>query len=314
MPSFSMNLRVYPCVRDEGSREKISVMQSLWILLATFATTCGFVLTKTVDPAVAFFDILLVRSTFMLAVAGGLAYWNGMSIGTKHPLLHLIRAAAGFTALSINIVVVRHLPLAVSQTLIFMAPLFVTGYAIGRGLWQGRRPDWKLALTVVVGFGGVLLVYRPASGLGMGFYALLAVFSAMMTAVTGLVLKQMGRLGEPVVRTVFLFSLAGVVLSGIAVMLFSMQNLADLFCNPILLAIGLTSAVAHLAQAQGWGKGKPLLCACLQFSPIPFAALADAVFFDCFPGTLSLVGIAVIALSELSGVLLVRREGEARSN
>lgn len=289
-------------------------MQSLWILLATFATTCGFVLTKTVDPAVAFFDILLVRSAFMLVVAGGLAYWNGTSIGTSHPLLHLVRAAAGFAALSINIVVVRHLPLAVSQTLIFMAPLFVTTYAILRGVWRGERADGKLALTVVVGFLGVLLVYRPASGLGMGVYALLAIFSAMMTAVTGLVLKQMGRLGEPVVRTVFLFSLAGVILSGIAVTLFSTQNWVELFCDPILLAIGFTSAVAHLAQAQGWGKGKPLLCACLQFSPIPFAALADVLFFDCFPGTLSLVGIAVIALAELAGVLLVRREGKTRSN
>lgn len=284
-------------------------MQSLWLLLATFAATCGFALTKAVDPAVAFFDILFVRSAFMLVVAGGGALIAGIPLGTRHPWLHAARAAAGFSALSLNIIVVRHLPLAVSQTLIFMAPLFVTLCTLGRSFVRGRRPDLRLAFVVALGFAGVLLVYRPASGSGAGIYMLLGVVSAMLAACTGLILKRLGGGGEPVVRTVFIFSAAGLLLSGAAVGLFSDQDVPGLFTDPLLLAIGFTSAVSHLAQAQGWGKGRPMLCACLQFSPVPFAALLDAFVFNAVPGGMTLLGIAVVILAEISGVLLVHGEG-----
>mgnify|MGYP004687105369 CR=1 FL=1 len=286
-------------------------MQSLWILVAALLTCAGYAVTKAVDPATAFFEILFVRSGFMLAAAALLALATRTSPLTAHPGLHLARALTGVAALSLNIVVVRHLPLAVAQTLIYMSPVLVAAWLALRGMLSGRRPKagfGGLVLAVLAGFAGVVLINRPGEA-GAWLWCGLALLSAALVAASGLLLARLGRFGEPPVRTVLLFALASVIASGAACAVLSSDSPLRLFADPLLLAIGLTTAGAQLAQAQGWGKGGRMLCAAMQFSAIPFAALLDAVCFGKVPDAAALLGVAVIMAAEAGGVMLERRRG-----
>lgn len=138
-------------------------MQSFWILVATFSTALTYAAMKLAGADCSFYEILFVRSTYLAAAAVLLACVGGVSLATAHPWLHLRRVAAGIPALSLNILVVRHLPLGVAQTLAYTAPLFIAAWAAGVALWRSGRMEWRLTAAVVAGFAGVCLVMRPTS-------------------------------------------------------------------------------------------------------------------------------------------------------
>lgn len=278
-------------------------MQSFWILLSTFFTALSYALIKALPEAHTFYEIFFVRSLSLLLVVGLLAASTRTAVTTAHPVLHLRRVAAGVTSLCINIVVVQHLPLGTAQTLIFTTPLFVTAWAIGMAVLKKTSVNLRLASSVLVGFAGVALVMQPTAG-GSLFYAGLALTSGLLCAVVNLTLRELGQLGEPVIRSVFYFALGGMVFSLILMLLFSQCTVWSLFTEPLLLAVGLTTVGSQLAQAQGWGKGKTLLCANLQFSAILFAAVFGQLFFDEVLDGVTWAGIALLIAAEIRAVRL----------
>ena len=141
-------------------------MQSFWILAATFSTTLTYAFMKMIGTDCAFYEIFFVRSLFLMAATGCLVAGAGVSLKTRHPWLHLRRVAAGIAALSLNIIVVQHLPLGTAQTLAYTAPLFVAGSAVGLALRRGGRIAPRLLTAVVLGFVGVCLVMRPQASEG----------------------------------------------------------------------------------------------------------------------------------------------------
>ncbi len=279
-------------------------MQSFWILVATFSTALTYAAMKLAGADCCFYEIFFVRATYLVAATGLLACVGRVSLATAHPWLHLRRVAAGITALSLNILAVRHLPLGVAQTLAYTAPLFIAAWAAGMALWHSGRMDWRLTAAVVVGFAGVCLVMRPTSFQGHFLWAALGLFSGFCSAVVSLTLKELGREGEPVVRTVTYFALGGFLISGVLTAVLGEQPVGELFADPWLMVVGVTTVLAQFAQALGWGKGRTLLCATLQFSAVFFAVALGAAFFGELPDAAACVGIAVIVAAECAAAYL----------
>lgn len=239
-----------------------------------------------------------MRSLFLMLATVLLAAGSGVSLKTAYPWLHLRRLAAGITALSLNIIVVQHLPLGSSQTLAYTAPLFVAGAAVGLALHRGSRVDPRLLTAVVLGFVGVCLVMRPQSSDGELLWAALGLFSGFCAAVVSLTLKTLGNAGEPVARTVAYFSVGSFVLSGLVVLVCGEHEVPELLSDPWLWAVGAGTVASQFAQAQGWGRGRTLLCANLQFSAVIFAVLLGAVFFGESPDAFAIAGMALIVAAE----------------
>lgn len=273
-------------------------MQSFWILVATFSTTLTYAFMKMIETDCAFYEIFFVRSLFLMLATVLLAAGSGVSLKTAYPWLHLRRLAAGITALSLNIIVVQHLPLGSSQTLAYTAPLFVAGAAVGLALHRGSRVDPRLLTAVVLGFVGVCLVMRPQSSDGELLWAALGLFSGFCAAVVSLTLKTLGNAGEPVARTVAYFSVGSFVLSGLVVLVCGEHEVPELLSDPWLWAVGAGTVASQFAQAQGWGRGRTLLCANLQFSAVIFAVLLGAVFFGESPDAFAIAGMALIVAAE----------------
>lgn len=285
-------------------------MQSLWLLLSSALTAATYASMKFLPAGFAFQDIFFIRMCFMFAAAAGAAALAGTAFKTEHGGLHAVRSAAGIAALSLNIIVVQHLPLGTAQTLAYTGPVFVTLWTVGTALLLGRRPGWALALTAAVGFAGVLLMMRPSAE-GEILYLGLGLFSGLASAVSGLTLRTLGRRGEPVLRTVMYFALSGTLVGALLFFLFSERSVTELLAQPAMWGVGLCTLGAQLAQTRGWGKGKTLLSATLQFSSIPFALLMGLLFFGERPDATALTGITVILLSEIAAVLV---QAKARTN
>ena len=94
----------------------------------------------------------------------------------------------------------------------------------------------------------------------------------------------------------------------------SRASMKDLFTDPMLFAVGICTMGAQLAQTLGWGRGRPLLCACLQFSAILFAVFFGWLFFDEKLESFATVGIVIIIAAELAAAVIGLRSRARRGS
>lgn len=289
------------------------MLQSFWVLASTFLTVLTYVFVKLAPEGTWFGDVFLVRSLFLFGVLCTLAAVRRVPLATRNAGWHAFRSVFGVTALLLNIVTVQHLPIGTAQTLTFTAPLFVAAFSVIRSLLRGRPINIGLVAAVLAGFAGICLTMRPSLDAAMTVFCALALFSAALAASTSLALKKLGSLGEPVVRTAFYFGCASLAASVALWCVGSEKSLAELLLTPELLAVGLTTVGAQLAQTQGWGHGKPLLCANLQFSAILFSVAGGMLIFDEVYDTGTYVGMSLVFLTEIAATVLQARDHSRQS-
>lgn len=290
------------------------MLHSLWILAATFFTVLTYVFVKWVPPQYEIWDIFFVRSCYMAFFAVLMAAAAKTPLKTKIPKAHIGRAICGMLALLINIVTVQHLQIGTAETLFYTMPLFVSLFVIIEKMRLGERTDWVLIGSVLCGFAGICMVLQPSCGSHELPYAVLAVLSAIWAAGSAMFLKRLGAAGEPIFRTVFWFSAASLVISAVAEAFLSRAAMKDLFTDPMLFAVGICTMGAQLAQTLGWGRGRPLLCACLQFSAILFAVFFGWLFFDEKLESFATVGIVIIIAAELAAAVIGLRSRARRGS
>lgn len=209
---------------------------------------------------------------------------------------------------------VQHLQIGTAETLFYTMPLFVSLFVIIEKMRLGERTDWVLVGSVLCGFAGICMVLQPSCGSHELPYAVLAVLSAILAAGSAMFLKRLGAAGEPIFRTVFWFSAASLVISAVAEAFLSRASMKDLFTDPMLFAVGICTMGAQLAQTLGWGRGRPLLCACLQFSAILFAVFFGWLFFDEKLESFATVGIVIIIAAELAAAVIGLRSRVRRGS
>lgn len=293
---------------------RVAMLHSLWILAATFFTVLTYVFVKWVPPQYEIWDIFFVRFCYMAFFAVLMAAAAKTPLKTKIPKAHIGRAICGMLALLINIVTVQHLQIGTAETLFYTMPLFVSLFVIIEKMRLGERTDWVLVGSVLCGFAGICMVLQPSCGSHELPYAVLAVLSAILAAGSAMFLKRLGAAGEPIFRTVFWFSAASLVISAVAEAFLSRASMKDLFTDPMLFAVGICTMGAQLAQTLGWGRGRPLLCACLQFSAILFAVFFGWLFFDEKLESFATVGIVIIIAAELAAAVIGLRSRARRGS
>lgn len=254
------------------------MLQSFWVLASTFLTVLTYVFVKPAPEGTWFGDVFLVRSLFLFGVLCTLAAVRRVPLATRNAGWHAFRSVFGVTALLLNIVTVQHLPIGTAQTLTFTAPLFVAAFSVIRSLLRGRPINIGLVAAVLAGFAGICLTMRPSLDAAMTAFCALALFSAALAASTSLALKKLGSLGEPVVRTAFYFGCASLAASVALWCVGSEKSLAELLLTPELLAVGLTTVGAQLAQTQGWATANLFFAPTCSFPPFSSASPAACSF------------------------------------
>ena len=242
-------------------------------------------------------DLVLYRSLIGAAIVTVLVRRRGGTLRTRLPRMHFWRAVLGVTGLGLWFYALTGLPLGTAMTLNSMSSVWLALFVVGGSLLSApaeRNVSASLVLTVLAGFAGVALVLRPTIEQQQVWFGLAGLMSGMAAALAYLHVAALGRAGEPEDRIVFYFSVGGIVLGGVLVILQGGPAAHTPRGVALVLAVGVLATTAQLLMTRAWSIGHALVNAALQYLGIAFSVLLGVWVFDDPLSTSTLLGMALI--------------------
>ena len=288
-------------------------MQALWMLAASF-----FFATMSVCVKIASVWFTASELVFWRGVLGVLFLWvwarsTGVSLRTPYPMMHAWRSAIGVISLGAWFYAIAWLPLATALTLNYMSSVWIAVILIGSALvtWSpasGGSPlrQGPLAVTVLAGFAGVLLMLRPAIEQNQMFAGVVGLLSGMTAAVAYLQVMALGRAGEPDVRTVFYFALGSLVFGAVGMGVTGVSTWNWMHAA-WLLPVGLLASLGQVCMTRAYSQGATLVVANLQYSGLVMGAIYGLVLFDEDVPLVAWGGMALIVASGIAATVLRSR-------
>jgi len=261
--------------------------------------------------------------------AAELVFWRGLigmvimalwarslrtSLGTRYPLMHAWRSLVGVLSLGAWFYAIAGLPLATAMTLNYMSGVWIAAFLVGGALiaWNPRTDSslparqGPLALTVLAGFAGVVLLLRPTMAPDQVFAGLVGLLSGLLSAFAYLQVMALGRIGEPEVRTVFYFAAGSAVAGGAGVLVTGVSPW-DWGHALWLLPMALLASLGQWCMTRAYSHGATLLVANLQYSGIVFGALYSLVLFGDRIPLIGWLGMGLICASGIAATVLRSR-------
>ena len=285
-------------------------MQALWMVLASLFFSTMSVCVKFAATHFNTFELVCYRGAIGTLIMAVICKRKGMSLKTPVPKMHLWRSVVGVTSLAAWFYAIAYLPLATAMTLNYMSGVWVAAFLVGSTIWAGSLQNAKqqipVALTVMVGFVGVVMILRPTFEQNQWLAGLIGVSSGVIAAMAYLQVAALGREGEPVERTVFYFSL-GATVSGAVCMLFTGTSEWVWPQAWLLLPMGILAALGQWCMTRAYNDGATMVVANLQYSGIVFSALFGMFLFGDQIPLIGWAGIIVIVLSAIAATALRSR-------
>lgn len=274
-------------------------MQSLWMLLASaMFAGMGACVKVAADYGASLPHVILFRGIPSVLL---ILFWTTSTRRSLVPSswkLHLWRNVAGISSMWMGFFAISHLPLSTAISLNYTAPLFIAGWML---VWGGSQRDPVRILAVTLGFVGVLAVLRPSLERDNFLAALSGLGAGALGAVAMMQIRQLGRVGEPIWRTVFIFSCCVCITGASGVAIEGWQPMS-LYGWLALVGVGVLGLVGQLAMTRAFGLGSALLTAALQYTTIIFAAMLGIVFWGTYPDIIAWAGMALIIASGLMSI------------
>ncbi|MBB4220284.1 drug/metabolite transporter (DMT)-like permease [Variovorax guangxiensis] len=300
-------------------------MQALWMVLGAFLFATMSVVVKVASAWFNSGEMVLGRGLIGIVFLWLLARNRGVSLATRYPGMHAWRSTIGVVSLGAWFYAIAHMPLATAVTLNYMSSVWVAAFLVGGALlaWvpvpgrDGRveRPPLQgaLAMTVLAGFVGVVLMLKPSVNGNEGFAGLLGLLSGLTAAFAYMQVVALSRIGEPELRTVFYFAVGSAVAGAIATTFTGFSGGTSWTWEHALwlLPIGLLAALGQLCMTRAYATAKTqagtLVVANLQYSGIVFAAFYGVVLFDDRIDAAGWAGMALIIASGIAATVLRQR-------
>jgi drug/metabolite transporter (DMT)-like permease len=247
-------------------------------------------LATTLDPV----QMVFMRNGFSLLLLLPLACKHGAQAWkTDRFPRHLLRAIIGLCAMETWFVALTHLPVNTATALSFTAPLFSTLFAV---LFLQERMGWRRACALAVGFSGVLVVANPFGQGAWNGYMVVALISAALMAVAGIMVKTLTRT-EPSWRIVLYVSFLMSVMSFPPAM-FVWQT-PDAHTLTITMLIAALATCAQLCLVQALSLEKIVVLTPFEFVRLLFTAvlawmvLGEGITYHTIMGSALIVGSTV---------------------
>lgn len=300
-------------------------MQALWMVASALFFSMMGVCVKFASAGFNSFELVFWRGVISILFLAMVARTQGVSLATRYPGAHAWRSLVGTVSLGAWFYALGHIPLATAMTLNYMSSVWIAVFLVAGALlaWMPRpravggpgnvsRPPLQgaLVLTVMVAFGGVLLMLRPSVGQGQEFASLVGLLSGLVAALAYMQVVVLSRLGEPESRVVFYFAVGSAVfgLIGVAFTGLSPWNWAHAVW---LLPIGILASLGQLAMTRAYGSARTpaatLVVANLHYSGIVFAALFSVLIFHEHIDGLGWLGMVLIIGSGVVATVLRQR-------
>jgi drug/metabolite transporter (DMT)-like permease len=286
-------------------------MQAFWMLAASLFFATMAVCIKVASAWFNASELVFWRGLLGMVVMAAWARSRRTSLATRYPLMHAWRSLVGVLSLGAWFYAIAGLPLATAMTLNYMSSVWIAAFLVGGAMlaWSPRAGALRqgpLALTVLAGFAGVLLMLRPTIEQHQVFAGLVGLLSGMLSAFAYLQVMALGRIGEPEVRTVFYFAAGSAVAGGIGMLLTGVSPW-DWGHAAWLLPMALLASLGQWCMTRAYNHGATLLVANLQYSGIVFGALYSLAFFGDHVPAIGWLGMALICASGIAGTVLRSR-------
>ncbi|MDR2208132.1 MAG: DMT family transporter [Azoarcus sp.] len=272
-------------------------MQSLWMVVAGFLFSgMGVCVKLSAVEGYSLAEIVFYRSVVMFSIMLALVRWRNVRLATPHWLWQVKRAVTGFCSLSVFFYAISLLPLATAVTLNYTSPVFLV---LMLAFFRGLKFNRGIMLALGLGFLGVVFLMQPSFEGQSLFGVSVALTSAVLTAMVYFDVSALGRLGEPVSRTVFYFSGISTLLS-LAWIAFSRLNPITLQGFLMLAGTGIFATLGQLAMTRAYSRGKVLLTASLTYTAVIFAVLFGIILWSEHLGWMECLGVALVIVSGVS--------------
>jgi drug/metabolite transporter (DMT)-like permease len=253
-----------------------------------------------------------VGLVFLLA---GLAIKRPVQEGGKLGWLGF-RGLMGTTALYTLLYCILHMPLGTAMTYNLTSALFIAlfGFFIF-GDYHGHR----VTLAVILGFLGMLLIYKPGFSGSPWYYHFAGLVSGISSALAYLTVGRLARYYDSRI-IVLSFLLSGVILPSISLGMHYVLGVPaddlwviswvwpdDLQQWLYILVLGLAALFGQYFVTRAYGSDKPGLVSAIGYSNILFSLVFGLLLGDAFPDALSLIGIICIIASGIIISLLKKK-------
>ena len=276
---------------------------AFWILLSCLLFATLSALVKLAASGVSLPEIVFFRTLPAAVGLAALARLRGQRIATHAWRLHALRCAVGVTTMFVGFYAVSRLPLATATTLEYTTPLFMLAYMI---VLARRRLTLRMALAMIGGFAGVVILMRPTLHTGQAVAFCAALCAAALAGVVYVLIRRLSEAGEPPWRIVLWNSLVATVVAA-AMLPFAPRGSYDARTIAALAAVGIVGLGAQLTMTRAFATGPATLLASLQYSTVAFAAMYGVLVWNDELSVGSVLGLALIVMS---GIVAVKRADE----
>ena len=275
------------------------------VVVAVFLFAVMNTLFKSLSSSFAPTQLVFFRAFFgflPLFVLVGLDSRGWRNIVSAAPKTQVVRAGSAFIANALIVLSYRFMPLADAVAIGYAAPIFVTVLAAPILAEHVGRDRWA---AVLIGFGGVLLVARPSSGL-IDPGALFAIAGTFCYAICIIATRRLGAADAPL--TTMLWSTALYVVFGATTLpwVWTTPTLAQL---PALVMIGCLATAGMFFFVRAYRYAEAASLAPFDYMAMGWAVVFGFVVFGEVPQPGAVVGIAVIVAT---GLYIVHRESRRR--
>lgn len=285
-------------------------MQALWMVLGAFFFATMGVGVKLASASFNTFELVFYRGLISIAFMAVVLRGRGTPLKTPVPFMHAWRTVVGGAALTAWFYAIAHLPLATAMTLNYMSGIWVAAFIIGGALLYGKAErQGPLLATVLLGFAGVVLTLRPTIDQNQLFAGLIGLLSGMSAALAYMQVTALGRVGEPVGRTVFYFAIGTTATGAVGTLFAGFTPWSQISWQAAvwLIPIGVLASLGQWCMTRAYAHGHTLVVASLQYSGIVFASLYSLLLFgDQMPWS-AWLGIALIVASGVAATFLRER-------
>ncbi|WP_415253738.1 DMT family transporter [Thermomonas sp.] len=245
-------------------------------------------------------EVAFFRNAFGLLTLLPMLLWPVLREGGGHPLArfiaslrtaqlprYFIRCGIGLASMFCGFWAIGHLPMAQAISLAYSSPIFIT---IAAAVWLGERVRMRRWLAVAAGFLGVLVVVRPWSH-AFSIGTLIAVASAMTSAVVAIQIKQLSRVDKA--DTIVFWTYALWVPMSLLPALFvwhAPQGIAWLW----LLLCGLLGTIGQLLWTRALKLGEVSALTPISFVQLPIVTFAGWLLFAERVDAMTLLGAGII--------------------
>ena len=265
------------------------------MLVSGFLFACMGVLVKLSAVYFSSIELVFYRSMIGFLIICVIVSVRHLPLSTLYWKNHCWRGLSGLGSVLMFFYCITQLPLATAVTLNYTSPLFLT---LLTTMILKDHFQWLLAVAVVLGFAGVVLLLRPSLQEDQWSGGLIGLASGFFAAIAYLNIRHLGNLGEPDWRVVFYFTLISTIITSIWMMFDTFHPITP-FNFLLLMGIGITATLAQLALTRAYHTGKVLVVGALAYSTVLFACVWGILIWGEVLSLLSLIGIWCIVAGGL---------------